>query len=98
MSQCRVSCSRTAPLGNRLTSVSSSRAAATWPNITRPLEAPRSTAAMVRAFMSTQESGGHAGVDGNVQAGGTRQLPGGQYEHRVGDVLGQHLPFEQGAL
>src|SRR3984885_1724994 len=47
---------------------------------------------------SAQERGGHARVHRDVQPGGQGQVAGGQRDHRGGDVLGQHLPLEQGPL
>src|SRR4051794_29914549 len=110
-SQCRVGPTRTGPFGNLLTSSSSRRSGPTRPTITRPLEAPTSTAATrallrwltcaprtARATGSAQEGGGDAGVDRHVQPRGAGQLAAGEGEDRVGDVLGKHLTLQQGAL
>ena len=56
----------------------SSAAGPTVPTMTRPLDAPRSTAATRARFDgigSAQERGGDAGVDGDVQAGGVLRSP-----------------------
>src|SRR6478609_9659981 len=47
---------------------------------------------------SSQEGGGDAGVDGDVQPGGLREVTGGERVHGVADVVGQDLLAEQGAL
>src|SRR3954451_6332316 len=87
----------TGPLRNRRISVRSSRSGDTVARITRPLDAPRSTAAKFFSFTgSAQERGGDAGVDRDVQTGGLRQVTGGQRVDRVGDVVGQDLLAEQG--
>ena len=92
----------TAPLGKRCTSVERAASAGpTAPTITRPLDAPRSTAATTdpATGRSPQERGGDAGVDGDVQPGGVAQSSGPHSTNDgVGDVLGQHLALEQGAL
>jgi hypothetical protein len=67
-----------------------------WPTTTRPLEAPRSMAATriaasVTPSPSSQESGRHPGIHGNVHASGLGQLAAGQGEDRVGDMAGQYL-------
>src|SRR6478735_1187787 len=128
MSQYSPSGSRTAPLRKRRTWVRSSRPGPTRPSMTRPLDAPRSTAARLISFAliappvlgisrarsprgrrgcvddslgkprSSEEGGGDAGVDGDVQAGGLGQIAGGEREQRGRDVLGQHLLAQQGAL
>src|SRR5215211_687209 len=140
MLQCSPSVIRTGSLGKRCTSSTLSSSGPRWPSITRPLVAPRSTAAthpLVIACPSTgsghicglspskparscpstgavlspskgsghvpqlkaspQESGGNAGVDGNVQAGGVTQIGRAEHEDRVGDVLRQHLALQQRA-
>src|SRR4051794_15401196 len=101
MSQCSVPPTRTGSLANRATGSSSSRPGSTRPAITRPLDAPRSTAANTPSVIrrsSSQESGRDAGVDRDVEAGGVRKFAAGEHEHRVGHVLGQHLALEQGPL
>src|SRR5690242_7478208 len=102
------------PLANRCTTSMVMVWSRTMPATTRPLEAPMSIAATtvtgwgaVIAECSwrsaggsslAQESGGDAGVDGDVQPGGVRQVGRAQHEHGVGDVVGQHLPLQQGPL
>src|SRR5215203_6740216 len=44
---------------------------------------------------SPQESGGDAGVDGNVQAGRVTEVSRAEHEDRVGDVLGEYLTLQQ---
>ena len=44
---------------------------------------------------SSEEGGGDAGVDGNVQAGGVTQISRAEHEDSVGDVLRQHLALQQ---
>src|SRR5215475_864175 len=99
MSQYSVPPTATGSLGNRYTSCSSTPSARTWPVITRPPEAPRSTAATVTPVNAgpclSQECGRHPGVDRDEQSGGQRQVAGAQREHRRGHVLGQDLPLEQ---
>src|SRR3954470_7785714 len=96
-SQYSPSGSRPPPLRNRATSVSSSMSepsGPTRPSMTRPLDAPRSTAASAICPLTTwspQEGGGDAGVDRDVQAGGLGEIAAGERERGGGDVLGQHL-------
>src|SRR5215208_2327792 len=44
---------------------------------------------------SPQESGGDAGVDGDVQAGRMTEVSRAEHEDRVGDVLGEYLTLQQ---
>src|SRR4051794_23852068 len=107
-SQCSEPPTRTAPLAKRCTSCSSSVPGPTSPTMTRPEVAPRSTAATrtvrgvpavpVIADTSSQEGRRHARVDRDVQAGGVREVGAAEHEHRVGDVLRQHLALEDRAL
>src|SRR5665647_3671405 len=78
--------------------------------MTRPLEAPRSTAAYAftvvhlrpraasTSVRSSQEGGRDAGVNGDVKAGGVAEVGGAEHEHGVRHILGQHLALEQRAL
>src|ERR1700712_2892694 len=98
-SQCSPSGRATGPLGNRATVSSSRVSTPTRPRTTRPLDAPRSTAATVTVTSPLpQERGGHAGVDGDVQAGGVGELGAAEHVDRVGDVLGEDLTLEDRAL
>src|SRR5215216_2615017 len=47
---------------------------------------------------SAQKPHGHAAVDRDQQPGRHLQRPAGQGQHRLGHVLGQDLPLEQGPL
>src|SRR5215217_3221092 len=47
---------------------------------------------------SAQEAHGHAAVDRDQQPGRHLQRPAGQGQHRLGHVLRQDLPLEQGPL
>src|SRR5215208_1544365 len=47
---------------------------------------------------SAQEAHGHAAVDRDQQPGCHLQRPAGQGQHRLGHVLRQDLPLEQGPL
>src|SRR5262245_66090276 len=99
-SQCSPSVRSTGPFGNRATVSIESSLGPTRPRTTRPLEAPRSTAATVMALLirSAQERCGHAGVHRHVQPGGVGELGAAEHEDRVGDVLGQHLALEDRPL
>ena len=92
---------RTGWLANRAPRPAPACPARPAPSITRPLDAPRSTAATLhrdrmRVIAGTRRR--TPGVDRDVQSGGVRQVAGGQGEDRVRHVLGQHLAFEQRAL
>src|SRR5215469_6751592 len=97
MSQYNVPPADTGSLGNRLTSCSSMPDAVTRAAMTRPADAPRSTAATTRSFTpgSSQEGGRYSGIDGDEQAGGERQIAAAEREDRGCHVLGQHLALEQ---
>src|SRR5680860_16576 len=43
---------------------------------------------------SSQERGGDAGVDGNVQTSRVAEIAGAEHEHGVRHVLGHHLALE----
>src|SRR5579872_705746 len=102
MSQCSVPPASTGSFGNRLTSCSSMPSAATWAATTRPLDAPRSTPATVTGLMrgtsSPEERGGDARVDRDEQARRQGEVAAGEGEDGGGDVLGQYLFLQQGAL
>src|SRR4029450_14016465 len=99
MFQCSPSGMRTGSLGKRCTASTLSCSGAKGPSITRPLVGPRSTAAthpLVTACpRSPEESGGNAGVDGNMQTGRVTEIGRAEHEHRIGDVLGEHLAIQQ---
>ena len=90
----------TGPLRNRLTSCSSTaRPAPTRPSMTRPLDAPRSTAASDRRPCAHRRNAAATPEStGMCRPVVCDRSPAGQREHGVGDVLGQHLALEQGAL
>src|SRR5688500_32155 len=48
-----------------------------------------------RPARSSQEGGGNAGVDRNVQTGGVTEVSRAEHEDRVGDVLGEYLTLQQ---
>src|SRR6478609_853709 len=100
MSQWRPSGRRTGSFVNRWTSVSSSSVGATRPTITRPLDAPRSTAATSRPVTggSPEEGRRDARVDGDVEPRRLTQVATDQGEDRGRDVLGQDLALEQRPL
>src|SRR4051794_12123890 len=87
------------PFGKRCTGSSSILPFRTLPAITRPPDAPMSTAPNTGSrWRSPQERGGDAGVDRDVQTGGVAEVGRAEHEDGVGDVLRQHLPLEEGAL
>ena len=99
-SQCRPSPRSTGPFENRATVSISRVSGPTRPTTTRPLEAPRSTAATV-TVMGRQRSSrrcGDTGVDRHVQSGGVGEVGAAEHEDGVRDVLGQHLALEDGPL
>src|SRR6266699_6395894 len=103
MSQYSVPPAVTGRLVNLCTSCSETPEPPTCPAITRPPDAPRSTAAIVTGpvicrTLSSQERGRHTRVDRDEQAGRQRQVAGAQREHRRGHVLGQDLLLERGPL
>src|SRR6476659_3300576 len=100
MSQWRPSGRRTGSFVNRWTSVSSSSVGATRPTITRPLDAPRSTAATSRPVTggSPEEGRRDARVDRDMEARGLAQVATDKREDRGRDMLGQDLALEQRPL
>src|SRR6476646_9281324 len=101
-SQCRPVVSRTGSLVKRWTSSKNSCPDPTRPSITRPLEAPMSTAATTAGpaliARSSQERRSHSGVDRDVQAGCECEVATGEDEHCGRNVLGEDLALEQRAL
>src|SRR5882724_473096 len=107
MSQYSVPPAVTGSLPNRCTSRSATPPSPTRPAITRPPDAPRSTAATTTSViaatpssqaLSSQEGRRHPRVDRDEQPGGERQVAGAQGGHRRRHVLGQHLALEQRPL
>src|SRR5215469_18335509 len=99
MSQYSVPPADTGSLGNRISSCSSMPAADTRPAMTRPADAPRSTAAttasLTRSSGSSQEGGRYSRVDRDQQAGGEWQVAGTEREHSGCDVVRQYFALEQ---
>src|SRR3954447_24386004 len=85
------------PLANRCTGSSRIWLSSTRPAMTRPPDAPMSTAAKTRTGLA-EEGGGDAGVHGHEEPGGVAELVRAQGSDRLGDVFGEHLPLEQRAL
>src|SRR6218665_2720523 len=100
--QCSPSGVRTGAFANRDTSSRRMPESSTCPRMTRPLVAPRSTAATapLRVLMAglAQERGRDARIHRHVQPGGVREVGSGDGGDGVGDVLGQPFAFEDGAL
>src|SRR5262245_6938949 len=88
----------TIEFGKRWTVSTLTRSPSTAPAMTRPLDAPRSTAAKVRVLTSAEEGGGNPRVHRHEQSGGVAELVGAQRGHRVRDVFGEDLSLQQGAL
>src|SRR5665647_2092556 len=107
MFQCSPSMVRTGSFPNRATGCTLSSFGPTRPSTTRPLDAPRSSAATTPAavvtgeprapWASSQECGRDAGVDRDVQARGVAEIGRAEHEHGVCHVLREHLVLEKGA-
>src|ERR1700722_14478461 len=114
MSQCRVPPASTGSFANRLTSCSSTPSFENWAAMIRPLAAPRSPPATVTPLVtpvhapapvpalmtagSPEERGGHAGVDWDQKPCRQGEVAADEGEDGGGDVLGQYLFLQQGAL
>src|ERR1700758_1725444 len=111
MSQWRVPVTRTGSLGNRLTSRNSTPSPSTRAAITRPPEAPRSTAATVTGLIQSPSAGQrlagafsseerccYARVDRDEQARCQGQVSAYQREDRGRHVLREDLLLQQSAL
>src|SRR5919112_685688 len=98
MSQCRPSGVATGRFGKRATISVRTRPPSIAPTTTRPLVAPRSTAATVPITRrSAKERCCDAGVDRDVQACGLAEVVSGQHGYGGGDVLAEHFALEDRA-
>src|SRR4051812_36171578 len=91
------SCSAMA-FGNRCTGSRRTSSPSTIPATTRPPDAPMSTAAKTGIRPLPEERGAHATVDGDEETGRATELVAGERGDRLGDVLGQDLPLQEGPL